>query len=41
MLVCVRDSSDISFDLVTDSIPVKPWHVMGFEYPVDSINLKY
>ncbi|NOS92224.1 MAG: hypothetical protein HOP30_09905 [Cyclobacteriaceae bacterium] len=40
MIVCVRDSSDIVFDLVTDSIPVKPWHVMGVEYPVDSINLK-
>ncbi len=39
MMVCVRDSSDIVFDLVTDSIPVKPAHVVGVEYSGDSLNL--
>lgn len=40
MTVCVRDSTDISITHVTDSIPVKPWHSMGVEYPIDSIGLK-
>ena len=39
MMVCVRDSSNIAFDLVTDSIPVKPWHVLGVEYPIDSLRM--
>jgi hypothetical protein len=37
ILVCVKDSSDVSFDVMTDSIPVKPWHRLGVEYPGDSI----
>ncbi|HCW08125.1 MAG TPA: hypothetical protein DGG95_12260 [Cytophagales bacterium] len=38
--VCVKDSTDISFQMVTDSIPVKPWHRLGVEYPEDSVKLK-
>jgi hypothetical protein len=40
VMVCMKDSSDISFNMVTDSIPVKEQHVLGAEYPADSIQLK-
>lgn len=40
MTVCVRDSTDISINHMTDSIPVKPWHRLGVEYSSDSIGLK-
>ncbi len=39
MLICMRDSTDIVFDIVTDSIPVKPSHVLGVEYPTDCVSV--
>jgi hypothetical protein len=39
MLVCVRDSTDTVFDIITDSIPVKPYHRLGVEYPADSVSI--